>query len=105
MIKLDPSLKPDWDEDNINHIVEHGLRPDQVEEVYYGEGPYSPLALKNYKKENHREFRYRLWGCDASGFFIETIVAPYPEFCVWRCVTAFPMAPSTKKAYLKRIKR
>jgi hypothetical protein len=105
MINPDPSLEPDWDEDNINHIAGHGLRPDQVEEVYYGEGPYPPLALKNYKKENRREYRYRIWGCDASGFFIETIVAPYPEYGVWRCVTAFPMTPSTKKAYLKRIKR
>ena len=35
MIEADQSLKPDWDEDNINHIAAHGLRPDQVEEVYY----------------------------------------------------------------------
>ena len=35
MIKPDKDLLPDWDEDNINHIAEHGIRPEQVEEVYY----------------------------------------------------------------------
>jgi hypothetical protein len=86
VIKLDSSLEPDWDEDNVNHIAEHGLRPEQVEEVYYGEGPFPPLGLK-------------------AGMYIEAIVAPYPEFGLWRCVTAFPMSPSTQKAYLRRIKR
>lgn len=44
MIKLDKSLVPDWDEDNIYHIAEHGLSPEQVEEVYYSEGPFPTLA-------------------------------------------------------------
>ena len=35
MIKPDQSLKPDWDKDNIDHIAIHGIRPEQVEEVYY----------------------------------------------------------------------
>ncbi len=106
MIKLDPSLEPDWDEDNIDHIAEHGLRPEQIEEVYYGEGPYPTLALKNEKKKGRiAEYRYRLWGTDASGAFIEVIVAPYPEYGLWRCVTAFPMSPSTQKVYLRRVKK
>jgi predicted DNA binding CopG/RHH family protein len=50
------------------------------------------------------DYRYRLWGTDASGFFIEAIIAPYPKYRIWRCVTAFPMSPSTQKAYLRRIK-
>lgn len=50
MIKSDPSLEPDWDEDNFDHIARHGLRPEQIEEVYYGDGPYPPLALKNSKR-------------------------------------------------------
>ncbi len=49
MIKPDPSLLPDWDEDNVSHIAAHGIRPEQVEEVYYGEGPFPTLALKNKK--------------------------------------------------------
>jgi len=106
VIKLDPSLEPDWDDDNIKHIARHGLRPEQVEEVYYGEGPYTTLALKNKKKEGrHTELRYRLWGTDSSGFYIEAIIAPYPEYGVWRCVTAFPMSPATQKAYLRRLKK
>ena len=47
MIKPEKDLFPDWDEDNINHIAEHGLRPEQVEEVYYSEGPFPTLAIRN----------------------------------------------------------
>ena len=106
MIKLDPSLEPDWDEDNIDHIAQHGLRPEQVDEVYYGEGPYPTTAVKTKKKKGRMtEYRYRLWGTDASGTFIEAIIAPFPEYGLWRCVTAFPMSAATQKAYLRRIKK
>jgi hypothetical protein len=106
MKKPDPLLEPDWDEDNINHIAMHGLHPDQVDELYYGEGPLPTLALENKKKRGSVvEYRYRLWGTDASGSCIEAIVAPYADYGLWRCVTAFPMSTSTRKAYLKRIKR
>jgi len=106
MIKPDQSLKPDWDEGNIDHIAIHGIRPEQVEEVYYNEGPFPTLAVKSKKKRGKStEYRYRLWGTDASGLCIEAIVAPYPEYGLWRCVTAFPMSDSTKKTYFKRIKK
>jgi hypothetical protein len=106
MIKSDPSLEPDWDEDNINHIAVHGIRPEQVEEVYYHEGPFPTLAVQNRKKRGKStEYRYRLWGTDASGFCIEAIVAPYPDYGLWRCVAAFPMSDATMKAYFKRIKK
>jgi len=106
MLKPDKNLMPDWDEDNINHITIHGLRPEQVEEVYYSEGPFPALAVKQKKKGGKSsEYRYRLWGTDASGACIEVIVAPYPEYGVWRCVTAFSMSTTIKKAYFKRVKK
>ena len=106
MIKPDQSLEPDWDEDNINHIAVHGIHPEQVEEVYYSEGPFPTFAIRNKKKRaKSTEYRYRLWGTDASGYCIEAIAAPYPKYGLWRCVTAFPMSDSTKKAYFKRIKK
>ena len=46
MGKLELSLMPEWDEENIAHIGDHGIRPEQVEELYYGEGPFPTLALK-----------------------------------------------------------
>ena len=106
MISPDPSLEPDWDDENISHIASHGLQPEQVEEVYYGEGPYPTLAIRNQKRHGRTtEYRHRLWGMDASGNCIEAIVAPYPEYGVWRCVTAFPMSSSTQKAYFRRLKK
>ncbi len=104
MIRPDPSLVPDRDEDNINHIAVHGIHPEQVEEVYYSEGPFPTFAVKNRKKSGKSiEFRYRLWGTDSSGLCIEVIVAPYPQYGLWRCVTAFHMSDSTKRVYFKRI--
>jgi hypothetical protein len=106
MVIPDSDLEPDWDEDNIEHIGKHGLKPEQVEELYYGEGPYPTLALKSKKgKGRSAEYRYRLWGTDASGHCIEAIIAPYPEYGIWRCVTAFPMSPSMQQVYYRRIKK
>jgi hypothetical protein len=51
------------------------------------------------------EYRYRLWGVDASGLCIEAIVAPYPEYGVLRCVTAFPKSATTRKAYFRRMNK
>jgi len=106
MIRPDENLVPDWDEDNISHIAGHGLTPEQVEEVYYSEGPFPTLAVKQKKKNiKSGEYRYRLWGTDALGTGMEVVVAPYPQYGVWRCVTAFPMSNTTQKAYFKRIKK
>ena len=105
MIEPDPELEPDWDEDNISHIAAHGIRLYQVEEIYYGEGIYPTLAMKNVRsKGSAHEYRFRLWGCDAGGTFLEAVIAPFPDFKIWRCVTAYPMSSSTKKIYLRRVK-
>lgn len=74
--------------------------------MYYNEGPFQTFALENKKKHGRiSETRFRLWGTDASKVCLEAVVAPYPEYGVWRCVTAFPMSPATKKAYYKRLNR
>ena len=49
MSNPDKSLVPDWDEDNINHIAEHGLSPEQVEEVYTAKGHSVPWPLSRRK--------------------------------------------------------
>lgn len=106
MVKLDPSLEPDWDDDNVDHIAKHGIRLEQVEEVYYGEGLYPTLAVRNkVKKGKMTPYRYRLWGTDASGAFIEAIIALYPNYGLCRRVTACLMPAATRKVYLRRIKK
>jgi hypothetical protein len=38
------------------------------------------LAIISQKKIGRRsEYRYRLWGTDASGLGLEAIIDPYPE--------------------------
>jgi len=105
MLTIDPTLEPDWDDDNISHIALHGLHPEQVEELYYNEGPHPTIAMKNKKRYSRlTEYRLRLWGTDACGNCLEAVIAPYPEHGLWRCVTAFPMSLTTRKAYFRRIK-
>lgn len=65
----DSSLIADWDEFNIAHIARHGVSAEQVQEVYYGEGPLSTLGIRTRARWPSRpdESRYRLWETDASG--------------------------------------
>ena len=100
----DHRLLPDWEEDNISHIARHGISPEQVEEVYYSEGPFPTVALKK-KRPHGKEIRYRLWGTDATGTFIKAVIAVFPQYGFWRCVTAYEMSGTTRKAYLKRVRR
>ena len=100
----DLNLLPDWDEDNILHIARHNITPEQVEEVYYSEGILATVAVKKQRTAG-REFRYRLWGTDAAGNYIEVIIAIFPQYGVWRCVTAYRMNQGAKKAYMKRVRR
>lgn len=102
----DSRLIPDWDAFNIAHIARHGVTPEQVEEVFYGEGPLPTVGARVLARwpSGSREARYRLWGTDAAGALLEVIVAPYPEFGVWRCVTAYPMSKAARRTYLRRIK-
>jgi len=103
----DPLLIPDWDEFNIAHIARHGVSPEQVVEVYYGDGPLPTLAVRTRARwpSKTSEDRYRLWGTDASGNLLAEIVAMYPEVGVWRCVTAYRMSQAASSAYLRRIRR
>lgn len=103
----DQRLVPDWDEFTIDHIARHGVTPEQVEEVYYGEGPLPTLGVRRAARRpsRSRERRYRLWGTDAAGTFLEVIVALFPRLGVWRCVTAYPMSNAARRAYLRRVRR
>jgi hypothetical protein len=103
----DRRLVPGWDGLNVEHIARHGVAPEQVEEVYYGEGPLPTLGVRvgARRPSPRREPRYRLWGTDAAGTFLEIIVAPFPRSGVWRCVTAYPMSKTARRAYLRRITR
>jgi len=71
-----PMSIPDrWATLGKGHIVGHGLTPDQVEEVYYSEGPFPTLVIKHKKKHiKSGDYRYSLWGTDASGTCIKVIV-------------------------------
>ena len=89
------------------HIDQHGITPEQVEEVYYGEGTYPSLLIQaNRQRPHHRpELRWLIWGTDSKGNFLEVVVAPRPQRGVWRCVTALPMRADKRRSYLNRIRK
>ncbi len=96
------SYLPEWDSRNCNHIAKHGLKDYQIEELFYGEGIYQTIVVKN-KKNKSGEKRYKLLGADASGTFIKAIIAIYSKRKLWRCVTAVKMTLAEKRSFLKFI--
>ena len=104
MKQPDPNLFPDWDEYNVLHIARHNISPEQVEELYYSEGVFPTIVGRN-KCPRGKEIRYRLWGTDAAGNYIEAIIAIFPRYGVWRCITACRMTQGSMKAYLKKVRR
>lgn len=96
------SYLPDSDDENRFHISRHGLEYFQIEEVYYSEGIYKTLVLKN-KKNINGEKRIKLLGVDAAGTYIKIIIALNNHKHLWRCVTAIKMNENEKKLYLKYV--
>ena len=102
-MKLPPySYSADWDIYNKEHIARHKLSDYQIEELYYGEGIYPTLVVKNKKNESGEQ-RLKLIGVDASGTFIKAIIAIDFKNKKWRCVTAIKMNNNEKYSYLKHI--
>jgi len=102
-MKLPPySYNPVWDNNNREHIARHGLLDFQIEELYYHEGIYQTLVVKNKKNESG-EKRFKLLGVDAAGIYIKAIISTDSSKKLWRCVTAIKMTNAEKKSYLKYI--
>jgi uncharacterized protein len=50
-----------WDEDNIEHLESHGVRPEEAEEVFFNRYVITP------NKRKHRRGRYRIDGRTNAG--------------------------------------
>jgi hypothetical protein len=82
-----------WDDENIEHIIEHGVFPTEVEDVCFGPHIAYPA----------RYGRYELCGQTRNGKYIRVILRRlYNNRFEIR--TAYEMTDSQKKNYKKKIK-
>lgn len=56
-----------WDDDNIHHLAEHGVRPFEAEEVFFNRYVITP------NKKKHGPSRYRIDGSSNQGRLLRLI--------------------------------
>ena len=81
-----------WDEDTIDHIANHGVRPDEVEEVAFEDYPYI--------RKGKRGRRY-LYGKTLGGRYL-FIVYVFADMGIAQVITARDMDDKERRLYLKR---
>ncbi len=81
-----------WDIETVEHIANHSVRPDEVEELAFEDDPYARKGRQNRKY---------LYGQTIGGryLFVVYILSPKNETKV---ITARDMDDKEKRLYLKR---
>jgi hypothetical protein len=51
MIEADPSLEPDWDEDNIAHVAKHGSDPNRLRKSIMPRDHIQPSLSKTKRRK------------------------------------------------------
>jgi len=81
-----------WPEERIKHVARHGVTPDEVEEVCFGQ----PLVLRA-KSEGDNPVYYAL-GQTESGRYLFCVVIQFPDGKGYP-VTARPMTEKEKQRF------
>lgn len=81
----------EWDENNINHIAEHGVNPEEVEEACFN----NPLVLRGRWK------RYYVLGQTDSGRYLMVVIELKTSDAA-RVVTARDMVQAERRRYSRR---
>ncbi len=77
-----------WDDDNIEHIADHGVEPYEAEEVITNKPRLKRIG----------DDKYFAYGQTDSGRYLLVVYAPKARRCI-RIVTARDMTPTEKKAF------
>ncbi len=78
-----------WDDWNINHIAQHGVIPEEVEQV----GSSDPMIQQGKKS------RLAITGITKAGKMITVILDPEPEEEVYYVITAYPTNKKYRRIY------
>jgi uncharacterized protein len=87
-----------WPADRVEHIARHGVEPEEVDEVCFGN------ALVERAKSLGRNPVYYLLGPTSSGRYLLCVVIQFSEGRGYP-VTARPMTPNEKRRYKQWEKR
>jgi len=82
----------EWDDNNIEHIAQHGVTPQEVEDVCFG--------FHIYVREDGQ--RFVISGQSASGRYLNVVVERVGKGA-FKPITAFEMSESYKRRYKKRL--
>ncbi len=81
----------DWDRDNVDHIAEHCVTPEEVEEACYNH----PLVFRT------RQERYCILGRCDSGRYLSVIIALANKGVI-RAITARDMSEAERQRFYRR---
>ena len=84
-----------WDEDNIRHIAEHEVIPEEAEQVL-ANAPTDAVLQIHEGEERHHQF-----GLTDAGRCL-VVVTTWRSESVLRVVTAYPASPALRRAYFRR---
>ena len=90
-------LEAEWDDDNTEHIAQHGVEAEEVEEIVYED--CHPSWIVRARRRAIREIRWTIFGQTCAGRYLLAVIAPYAERGVWRAVTAREMERHTRRRY------
>lgn len=81
-----------WDDDTIEHIVRHGVNPQEIEDIF----------CNTYACIRAKYGRYAVYGRTSGGRYIRVIVEHLCR-CTYRLRTAWDMNKNEKQKYRKII--
>jgi uncharacterized DUF497 family protein len=84
-----------WNEWNENHVSEHGVEPEEAEEVVRRARPPYPLASADEK--------FLVWGKTAERKFLQVVFVMDEEDSVF-IIHARPLTDKEKKRYRRRVR-
>ena len=85
----------EWDEDNIRHIAEHGVTPDEAEQVLFNDPTEAVLQIHEGEERHHQ------FGVTDEGRCL-VVVTTWRSESVLRVVTSYPVSPALRRAYFRR---
>ncbi len=85
----------EWDDNNIEHIAEHGVSPDEVEDVAFDNDPWI--------RKGRKGTRYML-GYTIAGRYL-FVVYNLKGKGIARVITSMDMDKKTRRLYKKRVER
>lgn len=92
-IYLTPVYEFRWNEWNVDHIADHGVRPREAEEALDAARPPWPEKIGDGK--------WRVWGCSRDGTYLQVIFVLSPGDIVF-VIHAMPLTERQKKQYRRR---